>query len=133
MSYSIDLREKITKFVENGGSIIEAARIFDVSRPTIYRWLEKKNSGSLRDPKPQRPWRKINPQILTELVEKHPDWTLVEYAHHFGVKAASILKAFRSLKITRKKRHYNIKKEMKRNERYFWSRSEANLKTNLFL
>ncbi|MFI0435090.1 MAG: IS630 transposase-related protein, partial [Parachlamydiaceae bacterium] len=30
MSYSIDLREKVLKYVEKGGSISEAARLFDV-------------------------------------------------------------------------------------------------------
>jgi putative transposase len=122
MSYSIDLREKVIKFIENGGSIIEAARIFDISRPTIYRWLEKKTSGSLKDSAPIRPWRKVNPQKLVELVEKYSDWTLVEYAKYFKVKATTIFKAFKRLKITRKKRLYDIKKGMKSNERYFWSR-----------
>lgn len=133
MSYSIDLRKKVVRFIENGGSIIQAARIFDVSRPTIYRWLEKKNLGSLKDSIPKRPWRKIDPQKLTEIVEKHSDWTLLEYANHFGVKASSILKAFKRLKITRKKRPYNIKKEMKINATYFWSKSDPNVKIILSL
>lgn len=122
MSYSIDLREKVIKFIENGSSIIEAACIFDISRPTIYRWLEKKKLGCLKDPTPKRPWRKINPQDLLEFVEKHSDLTLAQYANYFKTTAMAILKAFRRLRITRKKRHYNIKKEMKTNERYFWSK-----------
>ncbi|MCJ2542790.1 IS630 transposase-related protein, partial [Thermostichus vulcanus] len=39
MSYSLDLRERVVKYVEEGGSPTEAAQLYDVSRATIYRWL----------------------------------------------------------------------------------------------
>ncbi len=34
--YSYDLRQKVVAAVERGMSIVEAARVFDVSRSTIY-------------------------------------------------------------------------------------------------
>ena len=39
MSYSIDLRKRVVDYVENGGRIAQATRIFQVGRATIYRWL----------------------------------------------------------------------------------------------
>ena len=130
MSYSTDLREKIVAFLEAGLSIAEAARIFGVSRPTIYNWVRKKKDlGSLKDKPPARPWRKLDPQALMLLVEKHPDWTLEEYGKHFGIKPSSMFNAFRRLKITRKKRLCDTKKGMKRSVQHFWSRSPVTLDT----
>jgi putative transposase len=119
MSYSIDLRERVVKFVEEGGSIAEGARLFDVSRPTIYQWIKKKSSGSLKDNPPKRPWKKIDPQALITFVQKHSDLTLAEYAKHFGIKPSSMFNAFKRLKITRKKRPCNTKKGMKASEQHF--------------
>ena len=39
MSYSKDLRTRVIDYIENGGSILSAARIYKVGRSTIYRWL----------------------------------------------------------------------------------------------
>jgi transposase len=36
MAYSLDLREKVVEYIENGGSITSAARLFRVGRATIY-------------------------------------------------------------------------------------------------
>lgn len=105
MSYSIDLREKVLKYVEEGGSISEAARLFDISRPAIYQWVKKKKAGSLKDEPPRRPWRKINPQEVIAFVEKHSDLRLADYAKHFGIKASSMFNVFKRLKISRKKNH----------------------------
>ena len=37
MSYSIDLRKRVVDYVENGGRIAQAARLFHVGIATIYR------------------------------------------------------------------------------------------------
>ncbi len=39
MSYSVDLRERVVNYVRNGGSLAAAAKLFQVGRATIYRWL----------------------------------------------------------------------------------------------
>ena len=36
MPYSLDLREKVINFVENGGTITKAAYIFGIGRASIY-------------------------------------------------------------------------------------------------
>ncbi|MDE5089430.1 MAG: IS630 transposase-related protein [Trichodesmium sp. St16_bin2-tuft] len=41
MPYSLDLRQKVTNFVENGGTITEADHIFGIGRASIYRWLSR--------------------------------------------------------------------------------------------
>ncbi len=42
--YSYDLRQKIIGAVERGMSIAEAARVFDVSRNTIYQWRKRQSA-----------------------------------------------------------------------------------------
>ena len=41
MPYSLDLRHKVINFVENGGTITEAAHTFGIGRASIYRWLSR--------------------------------------------------------------------------------------------
>ena len=41
MPYSLDLRKKVINFVENDGTITEAAHIFWIGRASIYRWLSR--------------------------------------------------------------------------------------------
>ena len=43
MSYSLDLRQKVINYIENGGKITEAAKKFGVGRATIYKWLNRQN------------------------------------------------------------------------------------------
>lgn len=123
MTYSTDLREKVLQFIEKGGSIVEGARLFGVSKPTIYSWIKlKEHQGSLEAKIPKRPWRKLDPEALMVLLKEHPSWTMKEYGEHFGMSQPSISNAFARLRITRKKRLYGTKREMKRGVRYFWSR-----------
>ncbi|NEP91083.1 MAG: helix-turn-helix domain-containing protein, partial [Okeania sp. SIO2C2] len=41
MSYSLDLRTRVIDYIEQGGSILSASRIYKVGRSTIYRWLAR--------------------------------------------------------------------------------------------
>ena len=123
MSYSVDLRERVITFIEEGGSKVDAARIFDVSRNTIYSWLTKKaERGTLKDDPPKRGWKKINPEVLIAYVNQNPDLTLAEYARHFGASAPSVYLTFKRLKITRKKRQPFTENGMKKNAQHFWSK-----------
>lgn len=104
MAYSVDLRERALSFIESGNSITSTMKVFGVGRSTLNRWIQKKNNGeSLKDPPPRRPWKKIDPEKLKELVKLHPDWDLNELAKEMRVSANSIWNAFKRLKITRKK------------------------------
>ena len=41
MPYSLDLRQKVINFVENGGTITKAPYTFRIGRASIYRWLSR--------------------------------------------------------------------------------------------
>lgn len=125
MSYSVDLRERILKYLSGGGKKSQASLIFGVSRDSIYRWeqLQKAKGRPIDDP-PKRSFKKLDPELLKAYVKAHPDEMLKIYARHFNVDPMAISKAFKRLKITRKKRLYSIKKEKKRSALYFWSISK---------
>src|SRR4028119_350202 len=80
MAYSQDLRQKVVNYVENGGSITEAAAIFKVGRATIYRWLGRED---LRPTQVNHRQRKLDWEALKKDVEKNPEARLVERARTF--------------------------------------------------
>ena len=41
MPYSLDFRQKVINFIENGGKITKAAHTFGIGRASIYRWLSR--------------------------------------------------------------------------------------------
>jgi putative transposase len=114
MSYSVETRERVIQFIKEGGTKTEAARLFKLSRQTIHNWTQKLESrGTLEDPPPRRPWKKIDPHKLKAIIKEKPDSTQNELAQHFNVHPTAITYALSRLKITRKKRPHSIAKEMK--------------------
>lgn len=113
MPYSLDLRKRVVNFVETGGGVTRASRIFSVSRASIYRWLARED---LRSTKVERRYRKLDWSAVEKDVQQNPDLRLVERAVKFGVQPASILYALSKMKITRKKNNFVIKKEIGKNE-----------------
>jgi putative transposase len=106
MEYSLDLRERVIAFIEQGGKKADASVLFNVSRPTINKWIKLKNeTGSLKSPPlPPRTWRKINPEILIAHVNANPDNLLSDYATHLNVSNSGVWRALNRVNYTRKKR-----------------------------
>lgn len=128
MGYSLDLRKKVLEYIEAGGSRSSACRIFKIHRNTIVRWYKLSKQGCLSDPKPHRPWKKIDPQELIAAVTKNNNWLLADFAKLFKVTTAAICLAFKSLNITRKKRLLSIESEMRQSGNYFWQISPSTKK-----
>ena len=99
MSYSIDLRRRVVEFVNEGGQKAEAARIFNVSRGTIYNWLQRSDlapkARGLCD-------RKLKKDELAAHVKAYPDAFLRERAIHFGVRIGTIWAALQKMDIRKK-------------------------------
>ena len=67
MSYSKDLRTRVIDYIENGRSILSAARIYKVGRSTIYRWLARRE---LKPTKVTRRQRKLDGQACLTRCER---------------------------------------------------------------
>lgn len=99
MIYSIDLRCRVVNFVKAGGSKAEASRHFQVSKKTVFNWLNKKD---LMPVKVTTRKGKINKEELIKFVEDNSDTTLFEVSEKFKVSIAAISKMFKKLKIVKK-------------------------------
>ena len=60
MPYSLDLRQKVINFVENGGTITKSAHTFGRGRASIYRWLSSLKFSATKVKNHQRKldWKK---------------------------------------------------------------------------
>lgn len=116
MTYSLDLRNKALKFIEDGGTWISASQTFGVAIRTLAHWLRRKKQNNL--PPKARPTGsyKINEIRLKDYIAKNPDAYLREIAEEFGTTIPAVFYACRRGKINLKKRRRTTKKETKKNE-----------------
>ncbi len=100
MSYSLDLRIRVVGAIEQGTSVTKAAKIYQVGRATIYRWLGRED---LKPIKAIGRKRQLDWTALKLDVEQNPDPKLADRAQKFGVSASALCYAFTQMKITRTK------------------------------
>jgi transposase len=117
-AYSNDLRERVIKSYESGVSKKEIISIFMIGTDTLNRWIRKyKETGSIEPCKRTKyRARKFSDEALREHVLRNPSATLEERALFFYVKHQSVFSRMKSLGITRKKRRFSTKKEMRKKE-----------------
>jgi transposase len=102
MSYSIDLRERVIGFVKQGGQKTEAARIFNVGRRTVHRWLQR---PELTPSKRTSNGYKLKKDALQAHVDAYPDALLRERAVYFGVRLTTVSEALKKMGIRKKNAH----------------------------
>lgn len=103
MRYSNDLRKRALDFISSGGSQSAAAARYQVTRRTLYNWLNAPDSFAYVKPGPRTP-RKLDWEALRQYVAEYPDLMLKEYAAHFGVSVNGIFHACKRLGLSYKKR-----------------------------
>ena len=121
--YSIDLRERIVKAVDEGQSSEEVAERYEIGERTVRRYVQRrKERGNLEaDVSPGRP-REIDQDQETALLkqsEKYPDATLEKHCERWEkhkkvkVSPATMCRSLQRLGQTRKKRPFVLLNEMK--------------------
>ena len=118
-AYSLDFRELVVSYVEEGHTQAEAARHFKLHPDTVGRWIKlKKTTGSLRAiPVPRSP-HKLPLEPLEKYVKEHPDAFLREIAAHFNCGKDAVARALKKLGFTRKKNKKFTGKGMNRKGKY---------------
>ncbi len=117
MVYSIDLRQRALNYIANGGSRLEASKIFGVTVPTLGNWLSRQRQQDLAPKINGSKPSKIDSEKLKKYIEEHPDSYLREIAEKFNSTLQAVFYACKRLKITLKKRPHTTRKGMRRNER----------------
>ena len=113
--YSVDLRKRVLKYIEETEDKIKASQLFNVGIATIYRWIARKTQTGNIEPSPKKAYKKkIDDQRLIAYVEQNPDHFLSEIATHFKTTLQAVFYALQRLKITRKKRLRFTRKETKK-------------------
>ncbi|WP_353570351.1 IS630 transposase-related protein [Candidatus Albibeggiatoa sp. nov. BB20] len=102
--HSEDLRERVLEYIEEGGKVKQAVKIFKVSTASINRWKKKKAvEGHVKNKQRTKWLRKVNREELREYIKSHPDQLLSEVGQQFGVSASTIHKNLKALNIVYKK------------------------------
>lgn len=117
--YSLDLRKRVLFYIEQGYSQRDACRVFNMSRKTIYNWIRQKATTGdlcLRRAKSYQT-SKFKAEEVKSYMISHQDAHLEEIAHAFKASKSGVYRALKRLNITRKKRLFSIKKEMKTGEK----------------
>ena len=114
MTYSLDLRKKALKYIENGGTWSSASQVFGVSIRTLSLWLSRKRQNNLPPKARQTGSYKINENSLKDYISKNPDAYLREIAKEFGTTIPAVFYACRRGKINLKKRHLTTRKGTKK-------------------
>ena len=126
-AYSLDVREKVLRAVDQGYPREEIVRLLGVSSATIKRYLKQRRETGTVAPKviPGRPPKKSGP-LQAELVAQlraHDDLRLADHCHWWeqthGVKVSisTMSRAIKRLGWTRKKRHWQPVNVVRKSER----------------
>lgn len=95
---------RVIRFVERGGSKIEASRRFEVGIASVHRWMKAGCEWQPRRPgRPPGRGDKLDREALRRAVDEQPDLRLKELAVHFGVSINTVHHACKNLKLSRKK------------------------------
>ena len=116
-AYSYDLRVRVISFLENGGKIKEASKLFNIGRRTVIAW--KKMRKATGDVKAKTGYQVGHRLIIKDtvrfkkLVEENKDKSSAELAKlwHEPVGSKSVLRLLKKLGYSYKKNFYASEKE----------------------
>lgn len=120
--YSLDLRERVLSYIKEGHSQKEASKVFKITRQTIYNWvcLKEETGGVEMRRLGKRRCSKLDEATLKELIALNPDYYLSEIAEAFKATPSGVCRALKRWGITRKKRVFSSRNEMRVNVKNFW-------------
>lgn len=119
MTYSLDLRKKALKYIENGGTWNSASQTFGVAIRTLAHWLSRQKKNNLSPKARQTGSYKIDENRLKDFIAKNPDAYLREIAEEFKTTIPAIFYACRRSKLVLKKRLDTTRKETKKKDGNF--------------
>lgn len=108
MPYSVDLRERVVRAVEEGMGKTEICELFQICRQTLYNWLAlEKEQGHLEAKSGYQNGHSHGIKDLDAFksyVDGHSDQTQEEMAEYFSVGSSTIGRTLQRIGYSRKKR-----------------------------
>lgn len=115
--YSLDLREKVIKFLSLGNSQRLASQVFNISKTTVSTWFVRyKKDGNYAPKKRLGAQPKIEISKFTKYVEDHPNSTTALIGKHFSMTANGARYWLKKLAFSYKKKPLPTWKQAKTNE-----------------
>lgn len=115
--YSLDLREKVIKFIAAGNSQRSASQVFNISKTTVNTWYVRyKKDGNCLPKKRIGARPKIEISKFIEYVKDHPDSTTSSIGKHFGMTYGGAHYYLRKLDFSYKKKTLPTWKQIKKSE-----------------
>ena len=113
--YSYDLRKKVIEYLDSGRSVIEARKVFNISRKAIYEWKNlKKETGDIHAKSGYQNGHshKVKDlQAFENFIKQNKDNTTKELAFKWGnISASTISNLIRKLNYSYKKNFSSSKK-----------------------
>jgi transposase len=115
--YSVDLREKVINFIEDGNSQVLASKIFKISKAAINRWCVKYRSTGIITPKKRLGAKpSIDVFSFVKYVQENANLTSEEIGKHFGMSASGSRYWLKKLGYSYKKKLFPMWRQTKKSE-----------------
>ena len=116
-AYSIDLRERVIKYIEQGNSYAKASSVYEISREAVRKWHKRWKAEGHCNVK-ARPGKKsrIVRCEFEDYVTSHPGATLGQIGKRFGIKAQTVHYYMKKFNYNYKKKSLAIWKQKKNKE-----------------
>jgi transposase len=102
--YSLDLRERVIKFIVEGNTQTMAAKVFTLNLSTVSRWyLCHRKEGYCNPRKRLGAKSKIDKESLKSYIAKNPNATLQEVSREYGISLWGIYYWLKKLGFSYKK------------------------------
>ena len=115
--YSLDLREKVIKFLISGNSQRSASQVFNISKTTVSTWFVRyKTDGNYAAKKRLGAQPKIEISKFIKYVEENPNSTASLIGKHFCMTRSGAHYWLKKLTFSYKKKLLATWKQVKKNE-----------------
>ncbi len=103
--YSLDLRDRVIKYIKSGKSQKEAAKVFCLNLSTVNRWyLRYSREGNCLPRRRLGAKSKIDKGELIRYVDANPDMKLQDLSKKFGISICGIYYWLKKLGFSYKKK-----------------------------
>ena len=113
----MDYRLRAVAYKDEGHTFRELKETFNIPSETYYQWKEKLKNGYYDVKIKRERKRKIDKEVLKQMVAEKPDIYLKELADKFGCTETAVFYALERQKITRKKNASPITRNPQKNAR----------------
>lgn len=116
--YSLDLREKVIKYLKLGNTQKSAAKLFSLNDSTVNRWwLRYKNEGNYAPRKRLGRAPRVSLSSVKSYIKVNPDFKSADMGKHFGMTAAGACYWLKKLGFSYKKKTLPMWKQTKKSEK----------------